>query len=394
MYAAVNRGRSNWSTWAIWSLAALTTLLPLTLSVYAAQISPDSELAGSIAFLMVAPVYGITGALIVLRQRRNSVGWMLLVIASGITFGMVSALLEPSTAPVSLGIPQMLLWVFGSLSWMFFIFPIFQMLLTFPTGRLLSRRWRLFVGMELGMISFLLFTGAFSEVVESPNGRWSASNPIGFIPKSVFGDLFFTIWNYGLLILAIASLTAVVVRFRRSSGIERQQLKWLLFAAGLFALVYGTGALLSGAEDSAVINLLLPVSMIGIGLAIAVALLRYRLFEIDRIISRTVSYTLVIGCLAAGVALVAAVVGTRFESPVVVAATTLGMAAVFNPLRRRVQKLVDRRFNRSRFDAERIMDEFTGTLRDRVDVDGILAGWGTVVAETMQPSRAGIWVRE
>lgn len=393
MYTAVRRGRSNRSTWAIWSLAALTTLLPLTFSLYATQISPVSEVVGSIAFLMVAPVYGITGALIVSRQRRNSIGWMLTVIALGITFGIVSSLVIPTHAPTSVGIPLALTLIAASLSWLFFIFPIFHLLLTFPTGELLSRRWRWLLGLEIAMVSFLLLIGTFAERIESPDERWTVANPIGFIPGSLFAS-FFVAWSSGLLILTVAGLVAVVIRFRRSSGVERQQLKWLLFAVCLFAVVYGTGAFADAAQESAWIDVLLPVSMIGIGIAIAIALLRYRLFEIDRIISRTVSYTLVIGCLAAGVALVAAVVGTRFESPVVVAATTLGMAAAFNPLRRRVQKLVDRRFNRSRFDAERIMDEFTGTLRDRVDVDGILAGWGSVVAETMQPSLAGIWVRE
>lgn len=393
MDAVVRRGRSNWSTWIIWSLAGLTTLLPLTLSFLAPQISSESDLVGSVAFLMVAPVYGITGALIVVRQRRNSVGRMLMVIAMGITVGVVWALLEPSRPPVSLGIAQMLFWVFGSLSWMFFIFPIFHMLLTFPTGRLLSRRWRLFVGMEVGMISFLLLTGVFAEVVESPTGRWRVANPIGFIPESIFGDLFFTIWNACLLILAVASLAAVVMRFHRSAGVERQQMKWLLFAAGLFALVYGSAALLSGAENSAVIDVLLPVSMIGIGVAIAIAILRYRLFEIDRIISRTVTYTLVIGCLAAGVALVAAVVGTRFESPLVVAGTTLGVAAVFNPMRIRLQKLVDRRFNRTRYDHERIAQGFAASLRDRVDPDQIVAGWTGVVLQTMGPRSMAVWTK-
>ena len=129
---------------------------------------------------------------------------------------------------------------------------------------------------------------------------------------------------------------------------------------------------------------------IGVGLAIA----RYRLFDVDRFVARTVTYSLVVGLLVGAVALAAGLVGTMFDSPLVVAATTLGVAAVFNPLRRRVQAVVDRRFNRSRYDAERVMDEFAGTLRARTDPVGVVDGWMGVISETMQPAAIGVWTRD
>jgi hypothetical protein len=141
------------------------------------------------------------------------------------------------------------------------------------------------------------------------------------------------------------------------------------------------------------VDVLLPLSIIGIAIAIAMAVLRYKLYEIDRIVSRTITYTIVVGVLLGAVALVATIVGAQFDSPPVVAATTLGVAAVFNPLRRRVQVVVDRRFNRSRYDAERVMDDFAGSLRDRTDAGEVLDGWVEVVADTMQPSKVGLWVR-
>jgi uncharacterized membrane protein YbhN (UPF0104 family) len=132
---------------------------------------------------------------------------------------------------------------------------------------------------------------------------------------------------------------------------------------------------------------------VAIPVSIFLAITRYRLYDIDRLISRTITYALVVGVLITAVAGLATVVGTQFEEPWVVAATTLGVAAIFNPLRRRVQVWVDRRFNRSKYDAERVMDEFAGSLRDEVDGDEVVDGWVQAVTETMQPSAMGVWVR-
>ena len=135
------------------------------------------------------------------------------------------------------------------------------------------------------------------------------------------------------------------------------------------------------------------MSWTAIPVSIYLAITRYRLYEVDRLISRTLTYALVVGLLAGVVALAAALVGTRFDSPLVVAATTLGVAALFNPLRRRVQRVVDRRFNRSRYDAERVMDEFAHSLRDEVEEEAVVEGWQGVVKETMHPSSVGVWVK-
>jgi hypothetical protein len=247
------------------------------------------------------------------------------------------------------------------------------------------------------MVVFMVTTGLFGEVilraeVTGVTEGWSVPNPIGFVPD-VSGPVVDDVWNLALLTLTGAALLSVVLRFVRSKGVERQQMKWLLFAVLFFAAVFGGAALIRETEDAAILDLLLPASLIGIAIAVAVAVLRYRLYEIDRIVSRTISYAIVVGVLLGAVALVATIVGAQFDSPPVVAATTLGVAAVFNPLRRRVQVVVDRRFNRSRYDAERVMDDFAGSLRDRTDAGEVLDGWVEVVADTMQPSRVGVWVR-
>lgn len=143
-----------------------------------------------------------------------------------------------------------------------------------------------------------------------------------------------------------------------------------------------------------VVDIFHGFALLAVFASIAVPVLRYRLYDIDRFVSRTVTYSIVVGVLGGSVSLLATVVSVQFfEDPLVVAATTLTVAAVFNPLRRRVQRVVDRRFNRSRYDAERIMDDFAGTLQGEVDPGLVVDGWVIVVKETMEPATVGVWVR-
>jgi hypothetical protein len=188
-------------------------------------------------------------------------------------------------------------------------------------------------------------------------------------------------------------MVSLVVRWVRSTGEEHLQMKWLVPAFFVFGL--GVFAEFGGFQGSLAANILLPAGLILVPVAIGLAILRYRLYDIDRIVSRTVSYTLVVVLLAA--VYVGGVTGLTSllpdQSRLVVAATTLAVAALFNPVRRRVQGWVDRRFNRSRYDTQRVMDRFAGSLRDQVDTTEVVDGWVGVVAETMQPAAVGVWVR-
>jgi hypothetical protein len=148
-----------------------------------------------------------------------------------------------------------------------------------------------------------------------------------------------------------------------------------------------------GYQNSVVADVALPLGALLIPVSVGVAVLRYRLYEIDRIISRTVSYAVVVGLLVVVVAGVSALAGAQFDEPLVVAATTLGVAALFNPLRNRTQRLVDRRFNRAKYDAEQIAERFASGLRNEVDSTQIVEGWTMVVATTLQPTTMGVWVR-
>ena len=199
---------------------------------------------------------------------------------------------------------------------------------------------------------------------------------------------------YFLLALSIIGASAsLLIRWRASRGLERLQIKWLAIAASLVVLALAV----AGFNTQALWEIVLVAAALSlIPVAIGIAILRYRLFEIDRIISRTVSYGLVVGMLGL-VALGLVTLLTGFlpsDDPLVVAVATLAVAALFNPLRKRVQLLVDRRFNRARYDSQRVIDDFAETLRDETDPDEVVDGWVGVVEDTVQPTTVGVWVKE
>jgi hypothetical protein len=358
-----------------------------------------SIMAGLQSILGLA-AFLLSGAVIISRQPRNIVGWLLIV--PGLTVPIAElgnawlASLDPP--PTSAGIGVWLLIWFTGWSWVLLIFPIFHLLLTFPNGRLLSPRWRWAAGLEVVMLATMIGAVAFSEnlqVTVDEELVWSVPNPIGFLPDAPLEEFFGSVWNIALLVLTVVSTSAVVFRFRSGSTEERHQLKWPLFAIAVFGLVYGFGAFASGLDSESLGGFLFGFSIMFIPVSVAIAVLRYRLYEIDRILSRTVSYALVVGLLAGVflgvVSLLTLLVPT--DSNVTVAGSTLAVAALFNPLRRRTQDLVDKRFNRSRYDTQRVMDGFAASLRDQVDPEQVVTGWTSVVEQTMQPASIGTWLR-
>jgi hypothetical protein len=197
-----------------------------------------------------------------------------------------------------------------------------------------------------------------------------------------------------------AGIAALVVRWRRSGSLEREQIKWLLWAAliqvlGIVAGIVGS-ELVGGPVQGGWTGALGDVASAALPAAVFIAVSRHRLYEIDRIISRTVSYAVVVAFLALLFFGVVTALSSLLpgESDLAIAGSTLAVAALFNPVRRRVQGWVDRRFNRSRYDTQRVMDRFAGSLQDRVDSEGLVDGWVGVVSETMQPTSVAIWIRE
>ena len=258
------------------------------------------------------------------------------------------------------------------------IFAVFFIPVLFPTGRPLTPRWRWVIILGLVMAAFFLFVTTFSAqfTVSDQGVNWTIANPIGFLP-----DIFQYImvpWILGLLSLTVLSLASIFVRYRRAQAVERQQIKWLLYACGLFGVVYFAGFPISDLQGlvSDIWSMFLFGAILAFPLAIGIAILRYRLWDIDLIIRRTLQYSLLTGLLALvyfgsvvlGQRLAGALTGES-DSPLALVVSTLLLAALFNPLRSRVQDFIDRRFYRRKYDALQTLSAFTQTVRDETQLE-------------------------
>lgn len=254
------------------------------------------------------------------------------------------------------------------------------------------------------MVLVMMLGTAFGDVIGPLNvpeeQAWSLRNPIGFIPASSLWARFEEIWTAGILVMTVFSLLAMVVRFRIASSVERQQLKWLLFAVTVFALIYGITAATAGElETGGVGDLLFLISVMGIPISIAIAVLRFHLYDLDLIIRRTLLYAmltgLLVGTFALSVFVIQRVIGgfVGEDSALGIATSTLLIAALFNPLRRRLQGLIDRRLYRSKYDAQRVIDQFVATARNEPDMSLLSTDLLDVVDRNVQPSLQGLWIR-
>lgn len=336
----------------------------------------------------------VLGALIIWKARSNRVGWVFAGVGISIQAAALTGVLASGGVSVFDAI--------GGGFWISWFVAIGLLILWFPTGRVPSPGWRWLQwwGFALIAMAFLLhaLTDSLCVVYSDALGCVEfGPNPIGVpgVPNPEYGWVSapLSVAGFAFLLLSLVSMSA---RYRVADGVERQQIKWFVLACSAFAVAFASnliGEAIGVSEPPVWSQVVSMVVVACIPLSATVAILHYRLYDIDRIVSRTVTYALVVALLAGAVAIFAAVVGTRFDEPLVVAATTLGVAAMFNPLRRRVQEVVDRRFNRSHYDAAVVIDGFAGSLRDQVDPDTVVGGWVEVVVETMRPVVVGVWLR-
>ena len=273
------------------------------------------------------------------------------------------------------------------------------MFLLFPDGRPPSPRWRwvLWVYAGIGLV-WITWTATITVgAVMSHHPQVDSAGQLFLVsgddPAAGWWNTAYTGIFLLVAVCLVASLAGQVASWRRSSGERRQQLKWLM--TGSAALV--AGAVISTVLGTAAIGIACFLAgLVAFSLCVGVAVLRYRLFDIDRVISRTLAYTIVTGLLVgvyAGIVLLATEVLGFHHSTVAVAAATLAAAALFNPVRRRVQKIVDRRFNRARYDADRIIAGFAGRLKDAVDLDAVRADLASSVQQTLEPAHISVWIR-
>jgi hypothetical protein len=387
-------------------MVVVATLL-LILRARGAQLPSGFRTAGIVETLQfLAPA--IVGAVLAARRPYNPIGWLLLGI--GLCFALYPLVVMYVTtalfvAPGWLPGVRWVAWI-GNWIWVPAHGCVALLFLLFPNGRLLSPRWRPVAWSALGATAALLIAAAgYPGPLEV--GRLTPDtavlpgfeNPLGI---AAFGPIL-TVMLVVVLAIEVLGIASLALRFRRSRGEERQQLKWVAYA-GLFyglqtvVLTVGHGSGLLPEEGTLWLEVLDSATALGLLIAIAVAVLKYRLYDIDRIINRTLVYGLLTAalglCYVAGSLLFVLVAGASADPPSwLVAAATLAAAAVFRPARRRIQATVDRRFNRRRYHAARTIEVFSARLRDEVDLDTLSAELLAVVDRTMEPTRASLWLR-
>jgi len=353
---------------------------------------------GSVPVWVSAP-FAVVGFVLAWRKPGNLLGWIMLGAAvflvlsedasfytvadyrlrqGGLPLGWVALLAQPGWAP---GIV-----LFG------------LAVLLFPDGQPPSPRLRWMVRAYAGA-AMLWIGGAVTVTVGAIIGHHTQVDSGGNLLLLTGTDRAAAWWNvaqdvfFALLVVCwLVSLAGQVLSYRRSSGERRQQLKWLLAGSAVTFVAVGISVINSG--GSPVAGVISLAGFFAIPLSVGVAVLRYRLFDIDRIISRTLAYAIVTGLLVgvyAGIVLLATDV-VSINAPVAVAASTLAAAALFNPLRRRVQRVVDRRFNRARYDADKTVAAFTVRLKDAVDLDSVRDDLLSVVQQALEPAHLSVWL--
>jgi hypothetical protein len=382
--------------WALWALTMLgLAVLPWLDRLLRQASRPDlTPLTSDAVALVLGVVSAATvGAVLASRRPRHPVGWLLLTLglslaAAGAATGYANygLLARPGALPATAYAA-----LYHGVSILFVAVCLGFVLLLTPTGSLPSARWRWWA--RVAVAAPLLAVGSSALLPFDPPYQ-SVANPLAV--AQLAGPLrvvnFVTWLVTGLAILIAA--WSLVVRFRRARGVERQQLRWLALAAGLTGAVLLALVAVAPTGNELLLGWLSAVCVALLPLATGAAILRYRLYDLDRIISRTLAYGLLTVLLGLGYAGVVLGFGRLLgrDSSLVVAGATLAAAAVFQPARRRIQRVTDRRFNRRRYDAAQTIQAFSARLRQQVDLDTLTAELLAVVEETMQPTRVSIWL--
>ncbi len=403
-------GKRRAAAWLAWSLYGLVICLSLVWSGTGLLNQEGSRnalyLVGEVLISLVAPViFAIVAALIVSRQPRNTIGWVMMVpvglyVVGGPIENYIGHLAPSTPTPT---VPFLLMLWFNSWNWLLLIFPLLFIPLLFPNGRPPTPRWRwVSVAAIAWAALFVLLATLPQQINAGTTPNLVFDNPIGILGTDTVERLV-GVWIVGLLALAVACAVALFVRYRRANETEREQIKWLLYACALFLVVYvgGFANVLGGTPSLGgyIWGVLFGLSVITLPAAIGIAILRYRLYDIDLLINRTLVYasltaTLALVYVGSVVSLQAALRSlTGQESTLAVVASTLAIAALFNPLRRRVQAFVDRRFYRRKYDAAKTLAAFNARLRDETDLDTLGRDLMGVVRDAIQPEHVSLWLR-
>jgi hypothetical protein len=341
-------------------------------------------------------LYSTIGVLIVWQRPRNTIGWILCAI------GLGTAITNFSGAYTAYGgikgnmpLPgaEIINWLgitIWPINWVLFL--VFLPLL-FPDGRLLTRRWRIvgWLAAILALLSILI--------------GWISLTHVELFGKGIFANFWSNLSdNFNLLVLplTIVALVSLVLRFIRAKERERQQIKWLTYGTALMAILLIGSVLVIDDANSPIFALISKFAIMLLPLSIGISILRNQLYDIDRLINRTIVYgilTILLALVYFGLvyglqALARLISGQLFQSPIFIVASTLIIAALFQPLRHRIQKIIDRRFYRSKYDATKIIANFSTTLREELDLTTLSEHLVAVVQETMQPTHVSLWLHK
>jgi len=378
------------------SLLFLVAIVPLQIADPGASLPTGGAVVEVITWFIFGVTFTAVGTIVARHQPQNPMGWLLLAMALAINVGSVA----PAYAWIdyhghhgklplgSLAVLLSGLWVLG-----FIALPL--VILLFPDAQI-GRRWRLVVRAYLliaaatgvGVLVIAVRDLSLRLPVDVNGNLVGLQNPTGWLG---------VLWKLGFsscLLLALLAVGRQIREFRRARGVRRRQLKWLCVGAGVCSVCTAVSILWSSAPG--VVNaVLFPIALSALPLAMGVGILKYRLYEIDRLISRTLSYALLTALLVGTfVGLVALTTNTlALSGRVGVAASTLVAAALFSPLRIRLQRIVDRRFNRARYDAEATVAAFNARLRDAVEIDAIRTDLLDALTRAVQPTHASVWIK-
>ena len=375
-------------------VAALLIAASFPLSAFAHQLT-----FGGVGQPLLMIPFAAVGTLVASREPRNPIGWLLLAIAVTSTGGADAGFYAVRAYHIDHhGLPLSRLAVFLTQGWVSMLVLLPLPVLFFPDGRI-SRPWRWTLGVYAALMATLIVKLTIDDLPAFTDStiRIDSSGELKQLGTSGSGGPAFAVVVLAFLGISLSWVVRQVVLYRRSSGDLRQQVKWLL-AGGSFAVFGFFLAITIGSTNDGVFSTVGKVGFLGLialPVSIGIGILRYRLYEIDRLISRTLSYALLTGLLV-GLFVGLVLLTTRvlpFSSPVGVAASTLLAAALFSPLRNRLQRLVDRRFNRARYDAEATIAAFGARLRDAIDVDAVLAELSSAAARSLEPATVTVWLR-
>jgi hypothetical protein len=386
------RRRLPWVLFAFDIALLVGTILLVSLSRASGAVDPDGSIITALVLTLVILALAAVGALISSRYPANPIGWLCAAVAlawaiAGFGLSYLTYSLDVDILPgARFFVLTQALWNLG------FVAPATLLPLRFPTGKSLGGWWEWVERATFGCLAILFVSAALAPETEyRPLGRGFEIESLRPAMSTLLNAVF-----VALFLLAVAALASVIVRFRRADWRERQQLTWLIYAVALIVILIAISWVLDRAGATETSNLLAGIGFGAVPIAIGIAILRHGLYDIDIVINRTVVYLLLsmlIGVVYfGGVAVLQGLIGLGGDSDLAVAASTLAVAGLFQPARRRIQDFIDHYFYRRRYDAQRTIDAFTSRLRDEIDLSALNDELVLVVGQTMQPRHVSVWL--